>query len=252
MSWLVSFVSMITTFLLYTGLTSGQGYGGYGSSFAQSCSTACSVSYPPVNASDCFMLLIDYQSGTLYFVRNVPRAQVLGNMKYLALLAKILNIPTVMTTSLEDQFDGPVVTDLQQILPDSYASRIPRHGTINPWEEPAFKAAAIKAAGGRKTAIIAGLTNDVCVVNPAISIKQDGFNVIAVQDASGSPNAQADENARRRWEMAGVRTFTTTALLTEMAHDWNNPDGAKVLQQLVIDQYLPSFNTTYPFQAGIN
>ncbi|XP_055349879.1 probable hydrolase YcaC [Paramacrobiotus metropolitanus] len=239
------------TILFLTGFTRGQSYG-QSSGPSQSCSTSCPIVYPRVNASDSVMLFIDYQTGTLYFARNVPRSQILGNMKYLAYLAKILNIPTVMTTSLEDQFDGPVVDDLQQLLPDSYASRVKRLGTINPWDEPAFKAAVMKAAGGRKTAIVSGLTSDVCVANPAISIQQDGFNVIVVQDASGAPNQQADDNARRRWEKAGVKTYTAGMLITEMANNWQTPDGAQVLQHLIIEQYIPTLNTTYPWKEGFN
>ncbi|XP_055335827.1 probable hydrolase YcaC [Paramacrobiotus metropolitanus] len=241
---LTYFLPVLITVGVFIGITGGQTYG-------QSCSTTCPARFARLNASDCFMLLIDYQTGVMLFVRNVPRSQVLGNMKYLAHLAKALNIPTVMTTSLEDEFDGPIVDELQQILPDTFASRIPRHGTINAWDEPAFRAAVLKAAGERKTAILAGLTNDVCVVNPAISMVQEGFNVIVVQDASGSPNAQADENARRRWEKGGARTYTTGALQSEIANDWSSPVGSKVLQ-MIIDQYLPTFNTTYPWKTSFN
>ena len=40
---------------------------------------------------------------------------------------------------------------------------------------------------------MAGVTNDVCTVYPAISAVQEGFNVQVVADAGGSPSQFADE-----------------------------------------------------------
>jgi nicotinamidase-related amidase len=45
-------------------------------------------------------------------------------------------------------------------------------------------AAAVKATG-RKKIMIAGVTNDVCTVFPALSLARDGFEVQVIADAGG-------------------------------------------------------------------
>lgn len=47
-------------------------------------------------------------------------------------------------------------------------------------------------AVGRKRLIIAGVTNDVCTVFPALTLVVQEFEVRAVADAGGSPGKLAD------------------------------------------------------------
>ncbi|MFB0620834.1 hypothetical protein [Streptomyces sp. AGS-58] len=56
----------------------------------------------------------------------------------------------------------------------------------NAWHDPNYRNAVLEAAGDRKNIITAGLTNDVCIVYPSISMVEEGFNVQVVQDAGGS------------------------------------------------------------------
>jgi nicotinamidase-related amidase len=41
-------------------------------------------------------------------------------------------------------------------------------------------------ATGRKNIIMGGVTTEICLIFPSISAVQEGFNVLAVLDASGS------------------------------------------------------------------
>lgn len=88
----------------------------------------------------------------------------------------------------------------------------------------------LEAADGRTNIIMAGLTNDVCIVYPSISMVEDGFRVQAVQDAGGSPNQIAEDAARRRWEAHGVVTTSTNQLIAELGVDWSSETGSKLIQ----------------------
>ncbi|MNK89481.1 Isochorismatase family protein [compost metagenome] len=178
---------------------------------------------------DTVMLLIDHQTGTLNFAANRPHEMIVSRTRALAKFATALNIPVVLTSSQEDHAQGPLIQDLQDLLPKEYAERVKREGITNAWDDDNFKNAVLKAAGGRKNVIMAGLTNDVCIVWPSISMQEEGFNVQVVLDAGGSPSQIADDIAQQTWESQGVRTTTINQIISEMVHNWATEDGQKVL-----------------------
>jgi nicotinamidase-related amidase len=132
---------------------------------------------------------------------------------------------------MEDNVQGPLLSELANILPDSFKARIKRLGVVNAMDDVNF-ATAVEATG-RKRLIIAGVTNDVCTVYPALSLVNAGFEVQVVADAGGSPSAIADDIALRRMERAGVILTTTNQLLAELAGDWSTPEGTLLVELLV-------------------
>jgi nicotinamidase-related amidase len=189
---------------------------------------------------DTIILLIDHQVGTITMATNRPKEMIISRAKALAKIGKALNIPTVLTTSMEDHMQGQTLPELQEILPQEYANRVKRTGITNAWEDKNFKAAVLKAAGGRKNVIMAGLTNDVCIVYPSISMVEEGFDVQVVIDAGGSPTEIADDVARATWEKFGVRTTVINQLVTELTDRWESEDGGKLLQ-ILLEDIIPTF-----------
>ncbi len=176
------------------------------------------------------MLLIDHQVGTMGWVRSVSLEEMEMNAIILAKAAKAIGMPVVLTSSMEDAPQGALMPQLQEILPDEYAARIKRGGTVNCWKDPDFSGAAKKT--GRKNFIMAGVTTDVCLAPPAISAVEEGYGVKAVLDASGSPTKLADEIAFRQMEQGGVYLTTTNALIAELAKDWSSEAGTALIQIL--------------------
>lgn len=70
--------------------------------------------------------------------------------------ATVVGMPLVLTSSLEDHAQGPVLPELAEIAPEAYANRIQRVGVINATDDPNF-AGAVNATG-RPNPIIAGVT----------------------------------------------------------------------------------------------
>ena len=144
------------------------------------------------------MLLIDHQIGTMQLIKNIEVEQVKRMSLALAKTASILGIPTVLTSSQENRLQGPLLPELQQILPEAFEAHVKRTGIVNAWTDRNFKAAV--EATGRKNLIMAGVTTDVCLVFPALSAVAEGYNVQAVLDASGSPYELSEETSRRRMQ----------------------------------------------------
>ncbi|RVT98468.1 isochorismatase family protein [Mucilaginibacter limnophilus] len=184
---------------------------------------------------DTVILLIDHQQGTINFSANRPHDVIISRARALARLAKGLNIPVVLTTSQEEMQQGPLITDLQQILPQEYAARIKRQGITNAWDDAEFKAAVLKVADGRKNIVMAGLTNDVCIVWPAIDMQEEGFDVQVVIDGGGSPTQIAEDVAQKTWEAQGVRTTTISQFVSELIGSWASPEG-EIAKPIVIEE----------------
>ena len=181
-------------------------------------------------AQDSALLLIDHQVGTMQLVKNIPYEVVKQNAIALAKTAKILNMPVVLTSSQEGNMQGALLPELQEILPAAFAARVQRAGIVNAWNDPNFSAAV--AATGRKNLIMAGVTTSVCLVYPALSAIEAGYNVQAVMDASGSPSELAEEVSRRRMENSGTILTATDSIIAELAQDWSTPTGNQLIQVL--------------------
>jgi len=181
---------------------------------------------------DTIMLLIDHQVGTLEWSKSKPKEMIVSRTRMLARMAKALDIPVVLTTSMEDHAQGPLIPDLKELLPEEYENRIKRVGITNAWADEDYKSAVLKAAGNRKNVIMAGLTNDVCIVYPSISMVEEGFDVQVVIDAGGSPTQIADDIAQQTWEKHNVRTTTNNQLVAELIDSWATEDGQKVVNIL--------------------
>lgn len=178
------------------------------------------------------MLLIDHQVGTMGWVTSTSFDEMKKNAIILAKAAKILNMPAVLTSSMEEAAQGPLLSELEAILPQEFAARIKRAGIVNAMDDNAF-AAAVQATG-RKKLILAGVTNDVCTVYPALTLVGLGYEVQVVADAGGSPSKMADDIALRRMERAGVTLTSTNQLIAELAGSWATPEGGQLVQALNI------------------
>ena len=176
------------------------------------------------------MLLIDHQVGTLGWVHSASLEEIKMNTIALARSADAVGIPLIITSSMESQAQGPIFEELQKAAPTAYANRILRAGIVDAMRDANF-AKAVKDTG-RKNLIIAGITTDVCVVYPAMTAVEEGYNVQVVVDGSGSPTQIADNVALRRMENNGVTLTTTNQLIAGLAQDWSTANGQKLIQVL--------------------
>ncbi|MNF38988.1 Isochorismatase family protein [compost metagenome] len=189
------------------------------------------MAYEKFTADNAALLLIDHQVGTMGWVKSIPYEELKRNALMLAKTAAILKLPVVLTSSMEEHAQGSLLSELEQILPAEFAARIKRLGIVNAMDDENF-AAAVKATG-RKKLVIAGVTNDVCTVYPALSLVREGYEVQVVADGGGSPTVMADDIALRRMDKGGVTLTTTNQVMAELAGSWATPEGGQLVQVLM-------------------
>ena len=89
------------------------------------------------------LAMIDHQTGLLVSCRDQDPHLMTENIKGLCNMAKTVGMPTITTASMPDGPNGPVMSEITEILGDSV---IERAGEINAWKSPEFKK-AIAATG---------------------------------------------------------------------------------------------------------
>jgi len=134
-----------------------------------------------------------------------------------------VNLPTVVTASMPEGPNGPIMPEILEILGDKV---IERPGEINAWKNPAFKQAI--EATGRKKIIMAGVVTDVCLMFPALSAVAEGYDVYAVVDASGTWNKAVAEASIARMTQAGIKVATWASVLAEVMDDWRSKKGMEL------------------------
>lgn len=180
--------------------------------------------YLDFNIQNTALVLVDHQVGTINWAGELASGeheQLKMWTRVIARFAKGAGIPVVLTSSMEDQPQGPLLPEFKEILPQEYAARIQRTGVINAWDDPAF-AKAVRATG-KKNLLMGGLTTDVCLVPPALSAKAEGFNVVALMDISAACTKIAAQNSRDALTRAGVNCMTVTPMLTSMLGNYTSP-----------------------------
>lgn len=190
----------------------------------------------PFQAEDSALILIDHQVGTMQLIQNIDVKLAKRMTLALARAAKILDMPVVLTSSQEDRLQGPLLPELQEMFPEAYAARVKRAGIVDAWQDSAFRKAV--AGTWRRNLIMAGVTTDVCLIYPSIRAVEDGYNVQAVMDASGSPFEMSEDLSRRRMEKGGVVLTTTNTMIAELAQDWSTEKGSQLIQ-LLFREVLP-------------
>ncbi len=185
---------------------------------------SASNSYLDFNIQNTALVLVDHQVGTINWAGELAPGehdQLKMWTRVVARFAKGAGIPVVLTSSMEDQPQGPLLPEFKDILPQEYAARIQRTGVINAWDDPAF-AKAVRATG-KKNLLMGGLTTDVCLVPPALSAKAEGFNVVALMDISAACTKIAAQNSRDALTRASVNCMTVTPMLTSMLGNYTSP-----------------------------
>ena len=176
------------------------------------------------------LVLIDNESQMAFPVTSIRIDELRNNTAIVAGASKIFNVATVVTTVAEASFSGPVFPEVEAFYPKATSAYIDRT-TMNTWEDAnAYKAITGK---GKKRIVLAGLWTSVCIVGPALSAINDGYEVHIITDACGDVSKEAHDMAIQRMIRAGVKPMTSMQYLLELQRDWARSETYVALTDLV-------------------
>jgi nicotinamidase-related amidase len=179
--------------------------------------------YTPLTSDNAALVLVDHQVGLLTGVRDYSIGELKHNVVALAKAAKVLKVPTIVTTTARDSMWGPTFPELVEALP---GIRIIDRSSVNAWDD-AKVAAAIEATGRRKL-IFAGTSLQVCAAFPAITAVGKGFDAYVAVDASGTFSQTMREAGLLRMQQAGVIVSDYVSLICEILKDNARPEAGAV------------------------
>jgi nicotinamidase-related amidase len=165
--------------------------------------------------SDHTLILIDHQSQMAFATKSIDAVLLRNNSGLVAQAARVFGVSTILTTVAEKSFSGPIFTEIKRAFPEHKA--IDRT-TMNTWEDARVTEQINKF--GKSRIVMAGLWTSVCIVGPAISALEQGFDVYVIGDACGDVSTEAHERAMDRMVQAGARPMTSVQYLLELQRDW--------------------------------
>jgi nicotinamidase-related amidase len=166
------------------------------------------------------LIIIDHQPQMAFGVQSIDRQTLKNNVVALAKSAKVFKVPTTITTVETESFSGHTYPEILAVFPEN---KIIERTSMNSWDEQNVRDAL--ATTGRKKIVVSGLWTEVCNMMFALSaMKEGGYEIYMVADASGATSVDAQKFAMDRMVQAGVVPVTWQQVLLEWQRDWARKD----------------------------
>jgi nicotinamidase-related amidase len=168
-----------------------------------------------LNANDHTLIKIDFQSQMSFATKSIDAVTLRNNAALVSEAAAGFGVSTILTTVAEKSFSGPMFEEITRAFP---GQTLLDRTSMNTWED----AAVIEEVNriGKPRIVLAGLWTSVCIVGPALSAIDQGFEVYVIADACGDVSDEAHERAMDRMVQAGARPITSLQYLLELQRDW--------------------------------
>ncbi len=168
-----------------------------------------------LSPSDHTLILIDFQSQMAFATKSIDPVLLRNNAALVANAAKVFNVTTIPTTVAEKTFSGPMFDEIKSVFK---SAKFFDRTSMNTWEDAAVIGEVNRI--GKSRIVLAGLWTSVCIVGPALSALDQGFEVYMITDACGDVSTEAHERAVERMVQAGARPMTSLQYLLELQRDW--------------------------------
>ncbi len=165
--------------------------------------------------TDHTLVMIDFQSQMAFATHSIDAVNLRNNAALVAQAAAGFGVSTILTTVAEKSFSGPMFSEITDAFP---GEKMLDRTSMNTWED----AAVIERVNqiGKPRIVLAGLWTSVCIVGPALSALDQGFEVYVIADACGDVSTEAHNRAMERMVQAGAQPMTSLQYLLELQRDW--------------------------------
>ena len=168
-----------------------------------------------LSPADHTLILIDFEPQMAFATKSIDPIVLRNNAALVANAARIFNVSTIPTTVAEKTFSGPMFDEIKSAFPKA---KVFDRTSMNSWEDKGVIEEVNRIGKGR--IVLAGLWTSVCIVGPALSALDQGFEVHVIADACGDLSEEAHERAIERMVQAGARPMTSMQYLLELQRDW--------------------------------
>jgi nicotinamidase-related amidase len=199
-----------------------------------------------LDAQECQLVLMDYQARLMPAMLDATA--VVANAARLAQVAALVQVPVVATEQNPSRL-GPTVDGLQAALRQARARTLSKmqfsavEEGLGEWLRPEVQAPQGNArslpkhlqkpaASQRQSIVLAGCEAHICMLQTALDLVEDEFEVWVVTDACTSRTERNRDAAFDRLASAGVELVTTEMVAFEWLRSAEHP-AFKAMLQLV-------------------
>jgi nicotinamidase-related amidase len=199
-----------------------------------------------LDAQECQLVLMDYQARLMPAMLDA--SAVVANAARLAQVAALMQVPVVATEQNPSRL-GPTVDGLQTALREARARTLSKmqfsavEEGLGEWLRPDIqvpqgnarslpKHLQKPAAAQRHSIVLAGCEAHICMLQTALDLLEDDFEVWVVTDACTSRTERNRDAAFDRLAGAGVELVTTEMVAYEWLRSAEHP-AFKAMLQLV-------------------
>ena len=199
-----------------------------------------------LDAQECQLVLMDYQARLMPAMLDA--AAVVANAARLAQVAALMQVPVVATEQNPSRL-GPTVEGLHAALQQARARPLSKmqfsavEEGLGEWLRPEGQAPQGNArslpkhlqkpaASQRQSIVLAGCEAHICMLQTALDLVEDEFEVWVVTDACTSRTERNRDAAFDRLASAGVELVTTEMVAYEWLRSAEHP-AFKAMLQLV-------------------
>ena len=182
------------------------------------------MSYAPLDPSQTVVLFADLQAGIIELSATNEVTRLRRAVSALAKLARLFDIPAVVTTAPGRDGAARVTPEIAAAL-----GELPAHtrNTTDAFLHAPTRDAIIST--GRRTLLVCGVASEIIVQHSALSAAAQGFQVQIVVDACGGLSPRTEDAALRRMTQAGVVTTSIASISGQLAGDFTQPKGGQAV-----------------------
>ena len=123
-----------------------------------------------------------------FATHSISNTELRTNASLIAQGAAGFKVSTILTTVAEKSFSGPM---FEEVTEPFGGQKMLDRTSMNTWEDAPVIAEVNRI--GKRRIVLAGLWTSVCIVGPALSALDQGFEVYVITDACGDVSAEAHE-----------------------------------------------------------
>jgi len=165
--------------------------------------------------TDHTLIMIDFQSQMSFATKSIDAVTLRNNAALVSRAAAGFGVSTILTTVAEKSFSGPMFGEITDAFP---GQKLLDRTSMNTWEDAGVIAKVNEI--GKSRIVLAGLWTGVCIVGPALSAIDQGFEVYVIADACGDVSTEAHDRAMDRMVQVGARPMTSLQYMLELQRDW--------------------------------
>ncbi|WP_202319514.1 hydrolase [Archaeoglobus neptunius] len=161
------------------------------------------------------LVVIDIQEKLAPHIADINN--VLKNTKKLILALKALDVPVVVTEQIKL---GRTVDEIAELT----ESRPIVKSTFSCFKSEEFR----NSISGRRV-VLTGIETHICVLQTAIDMKKEGYDVYVAADCTGSRRGYDREIALKRMQSEGIKLTTSESIIYELMETAEHPAFKEVL-----------------------